>query len=105
MSRHDYEVSREIAARDYPFYALIMAAIRQADTRNAAALRRAFPLTYDELEARFHAPGGVLPYESGECDGCICPEHEAPRSCPEHGDPAGVHPMYVCAHVAEEDQR
>lgn len=36
MSYYDYRVSREIAAQDFPFYALIMAAMRK-DTSSAAA--------------------------------------------------------------------
>jgi len=31
MSRYDYEISKDI---DYPFYALIMAAMRKADSFN-----------------------------------------------------------------------
>ncbi|WP_137146924.1 hypothetical protein [Mycolicibacterium sp. CR10] len=60
MSLYDYRASRQIGAADPPFYALIMAAIRKADTQNAARLRMAFPETFAEVEARYHAPGGVL---------------------------------------------
>lgn len=60
MSRHEYEVSQRIDHMDPPFYALIMAAMRKADTPNMAKLRRAFPDTHAELEARYNAPGGVL---------------------------------------------
>jgi hypothetical protein len=60
MSFYDYAVSREINAEDYPFYALIMAAMRQADTENATLLRKAFPGKWAELDARYHAPGGKL---------------------------------------------
>jgi hypothetical protein len=34
MSFHEYQVSLEIAKHGYPFDALIMAAMRQADTIN-----------------------------------------------------------------------
>lgn len=61
MSRYDYEVSKRVAALDVPFYALIMAAYRQADTVNAAKLRAAWPDVVDELSARYNAPGGVVP--------------------------------------------
>lgn len=61
MSRHEYRVGQQIAAGDPPFYALIMAAYRRADTANAAKLRAAWPEVVEELEARYHAPGGVLP--------------------------------------------
>lgn len=63
MSYFDYQVSREIASHDYPFAALVMAAMRKADTSNAAKLRAAFPEVHDELLARYHAPGGLLDYE------------------------------------------
>ncbi|GAS90488.1 hypothetical protein [Mycolicibacterium brisbanense] len=61
MSLYDYEVSRQIGATDPPFYSLIMAAIRKADTHNAARLRSAFPEVHAEFAARYDAPGGVLP--------------------------------------------
>lgn len=63
MSFYDYEASQQIAAEEHPFYALIMAAIRQADTDNAATLRAAFPQVWDDLLARYNAPGGILPGE------------------------------------------
>jgi len=61
MSRLDYEMSRTIAGRNYPFYALLMAVMRKADYRNAALLRHAFPFEWEELQARYDAPDGVLP--------------------------------------------
>lgn len=60
MSLFDYEVSKVLAAADYPFHALVMAAMRQADTTNLDALRNAFPHVWSELEARYNAPGGIL---------------------------------------------
>ena len=60
MSRYDYEASKRIAAEDYPFYALIMAAYRQADSLNASKLESAWPTVVMELEARYNAPGGYL---------------------------------------------
>ena len=63
MSLYDYEKSREIALRDEPFYALIMAAARHADSDNLRLLRHAWPETIAELEARYNAPGGLLPSE------------------------------------------
>lgn len=63
MSRYDYEVSRDLDAHDLPFYALIMAAMRKADTDNLDKLQAAFPETWRELDARYHAPGGLLPHD------------------------------------------
>lgn len=61
MSLYDYRASQQISVTDPPFYALIMAAIRRADTRNTALLRAAFPEVHAEFEARYNAPGGTLP--------------------------------------------
>jgi hypothetical protein len=64
MSLYDYQVSREIAAQDYPFDALIMAAMRKADTLNMDKLTMVFPHVRAELDARYHAPGGKLSSET-----------------------------------------
>lgn len=61
MSRYDYEASKQAAMADYPFYALIMTAMRQADTNNSEKLKAAWPEVWEELHARYHAPGGQLP--------------------------------------------
>ena len=60
MSRFDYEQSKRLAHEDYPFAALIMAALRKADTVNESLLRQAFPAIHQELHERYHAPGGTL---------------------------------------------
>lgn len=60
MSLYDYQKSRDIAGLDAPFYAILMAAIRQADTTNSEKIRQAWPGVYAEFEARYHAPGGRL---------------------------------------------
>ena len=66
MSLYDYQMSLEIATNDYPSYALIQAAIRQADTDNLERLMQAFPRVHAELLARYHAPGGMLPNDGQE---------------------------------------
>lgn len=63
MSFYDYHVSKGVGLQDLPFYALIMAAMRQADTVNVGKLRAAWPDVWDELQARYNAPGGLLPGE------------------------------------------
>lgn len=68
MSYFDYLASRAPIVGDAPFNALIMAAMRRADTRNLALLRAAFPEVHAELEARSGAPGGVLPDDPGDGD-------------------------------------
>ena len=60
MSLYDYKESQEIAAHDYGFFALIMAAMRKADTNNSMALKQAFPLTFAELQEHYNAPEGVI---------------------------------------------
>lgn len=64
MSLHEYEESRKIEGKGRPFYALVMAAMRQADDDNLGRLRSAFPEVWAELQARYNAPGGMLPGET-----------------------------------------
>lgn len=61
MSYHEYLVGGRLEAEDVPFYALIQAAMRRADTDNLAKLRACWPEVWAELQARYHAPGGRLP--------------------------------------------
>ena len=63
MSHCDYMASQDIAAMNAPFYAIIMAAYRQADTHNAEDIRSVWPGVVAELQARYDAPGGLLPGE------------------------------------------
>ncbi|MBC8489901.1 MAG: hypothetical protein H8D45_28120 [Bacteroidetes bacterium] len=63
MSYHEYIWGREISAKDYPFYALIQAAMRQADTENLEKLKSVFPEIFEELQVRYNAPSGLLPEE------------------------------------------
>lgn len=58
MSYYDYRQSEEINALHFPFYALIMAAMRQADSDNTVMLRANWPHVWDELQRRYLAPGG-----------------------------------------------
>lgn len=58
---YDYELSRQIAASNPPFDALIFAAIRKADETNVAKLRDGWPHLWDEFYARYHTLGGRLP--------------------------------------------
>lgn len=55
-----YKASIELGRGDPSFYGLVMAAMRRADTTNTAILRAAFPAVWDDLQARYLAPGGVL---------------------------------------------
>jgi hypothetical protein len=61
VSLMSYLQSREISGmRDWDFSALVMAAMRKADTHNFALLADAFPEIAAELQARYDAPGGAL---------------------------------------------
>jgi hypothetical protein len=60
MSLYDYEQGREIESQGHPFYALVQAAMRQADSDNILRLQAAFPEVHAELTARYNAPGGLL---------------------------------------------
>jgi hypothetical protein len=61
--RFEYEASKRIDLLDAPFYALVMAAMRAADEENLRRLRLGFEDVWQELQARYNAPGGVLPGE------------------------------------------
>jgi hypothetical protein len=63
MSLYDYNASKELELLGAPFYALIMCAMRQADTSNTEKLKAAWPDVYAELYERYHAPSGLLPSE------------------------------------------
>lgn len=80
MSLHDYHISQRIEREGYPFYALIMAAMRQADSNNLFKLQAGFPEVWDELQRRYVASNEFLPvsipikgisYEGAEHDTII----------------------------------
>ena len=60
MSLFEYQESKRIAANDYGFYSLIMAAMRQADTSNSEKLKWMWPEMYEEMRERYNAPGGLI---------------------------------------------
>lgn len=64
MSLHSYMVSYELARQDPPFSALIMAAMRKADSQNSILLHHAFPEIWNELQARYEAPDGRIGTEA-----------------------------------------
>lgn len=66
MSFHEYDMSRKIQCEDYPFYALIMAAMRQADDHNIEILKQGFPAIWMELKMRYTSPAGRLSDEYEE---------------------------------------
>ncbi len=58
MSVYDYEMSKEIALKDYSFNSLIMAAIKKADPDDLTRLAFSFPSIFDELRVGYNFPGG-----------------------------------------------
>jgi predicted ArsR family transcriptional regulator len=60
MTLYDYQMSRDLVADDPPFAALIMAALRKADTENAAKISAMWPGIAREMRVRYNAPGGLL---------------------------------------------
>lgn len=68
MSLHSYRESLIISKDDWQFSALIMAAMRKADSFNIRLLENAFPSIHRELTERYNAPGGLL---RGENNGTL----------------------------------
>jgi len=60
VSWFDYKWQAEQFRDDPPFYGVVMLAMHRADSLNAVYLRSAFPEVWDELQARYNAPGGLL---------------------------------------------
>ena len=60
MSLYDYEQGLKISTKNYPFYALLQACMRKADSDNLERLKYVFPEVYGELLERYNAPGGLL---------------------------------------------
>lgn len=75
MSLYDYKISRSLVAQDAPFHALLMAAMRKADTSNQIKLQAMWPDIWEELVARYNAPGGRIGAEA------------IPDKCPGPDDP------------------
>jgi hypothetical protein len=63
LSLHGYLAAVELVKKDEPFFGLIMAAMMKADDHNLVRLKVCWPDVWDELEKRYHAPGGRLPEE------------------------------------------
>jgi len=55
----EYRISAKLAAEDVPFYALIMAAMRRADSINLKKLQAAWPGIWEELQRLYQIPGAL----------------------------------------------
>ena len=60
MSLNHYKEALEITYKNYEFNSIIQAAMRQADTENQIKLQRCWPWLWEDLQARYNAPGGLL---------------------------------------------
>lgn len=58
MSLYDYQMSRNLLT--YSFDSLLMALMAKADSDHALLLELSFPIEWEELKARYNAPGGFL---------------------------------------------
>ena len=76
MARSDYLASRQIESGGYSFAAILMAAMRRAGGSNLDMLRAGWPSLWDELVARYNAPGGWLPGETPDQEDAASSEHD-----------------------------
>ena len=60
MSLHEYEASNRVN-HGFSFVSIIMAAMRRADSDDTYKLKTMWPEIWEELSARYNAPGGRLP--------------------------------------------
>lgn len=65
MSLHDYQLGLQLAAKHEgdDFYGIVQALMRLADTNNLIMLKNCWPQVYEDLQKRYNAPGGRLPYD------------------------------------------
>ena len=56
-----YHASLDIYRARHPFYAIIMAAMRDADTLNLASLKRCWPDVWEALQELYNTPMGEIP--------------------------------------------
>lgn len=93
MSLYDYKRAIALRDADEPFYALIMAAMLRADSNNSEELRLAFPHVWDELEVRYHAPGGMTPDEAAAHEAAIRAHEDKMRAAIRAAVDAHVGPV------------
>jgi len=56
LNEHEYKESLRLAIGEFPFYAIVAAAMRQADTDNLKKLKAAFPGIWESLLEWVHKP-------------------------------------------------
>ena len=68
MSLHEYLYSKTLGRYDPPFYGLLFAMLRNADSDNVRRIKAMWPERYAEFERRYNAPGGILPEDEWPAD-------------------------------------
>jgi len=66
QSWHSWLAVNEIEKRRFPFYALIVCAMKNADDENLAALKVAFPGLFEESQERYNNSMGMANAELEE---------------------------------------
>lgn len=64
-THEEYQLSKSVTLLDAPFYSMLCALFRQADSENLTLLQETFPHELDTFKKRVNAPGGLLPGERG----------------------------------------
>jgi hypothetical protein len=68
MSLHEYLYSKTLDKYDPPFYGLLFAMLRKADSENVRLISRDWPEKYEEFGARYHAGYGIIPEDEWPID-------------------------------------
>ena len=63
ISYHDWQIAKRLHEEDVPFYALLAALMRKADSDNTKQLALAYPDDFVEAHLRYHLPGGCVSAE------------------------------------------
>lgn len=93
MSLHEYLYSKTLDRYDPPFYALLFAMMRKADSDNVRIIGLLWPKKFEEFNARYNSRGGVLPEDKWPVD-----EHGLPAPLPD----VPLEPEYVHINVSGE---
>jgi len=59
LSQYDYQMSADPGLRTPPFYSLIAAAMRKADSSNLARLKFMWPRVWESLRTWYNTPGAL----------------------------------------------
>jgi hypothetical protein len=68
MSLHEYLYSRTLDKYDPPFYALLFAMMRKADSDNVRIIKAMWSDKFEEFKLRYNSPYGVIPEDKWPVD-------------------------------------